>query len=400
MPSMGKKSKKLSKPSSKPRLSIDTIAPLLQDRTDAQSPIKLDNPELPSNVPPLNGVVPSKSKENLVSMAAPVQVLIPQATTETDERKDEAPAKSESVPQSDEKTAAPVPNLITQVTQGSAPAAHLDLAAARSKVAAQVHPHQTPMTTDKSDKPLAQTPLPDPPQPSFLEALFSCCCAPSKVQQETVQLRDLAQSPTAALTPAIAATTPKAESPATLAGRLLPAQFAEHAGRKCLVLDLDETLLHSSFKARFCTLTPVEIDNVNHTVYVLKRPHVEEFLEAVDKIYELVVFTASLSKYADPVLDILDPKRLIKHRLFRESCTHHKGNYIKDLSLLGRDLPGTIIIDNSPTCYLFQPANAIPIASWFDDPNDQELLDLIPFLEDLNMVEDVRAVLDNSTLSQ
>ncbi len=64
------------------------------------------------------------------------------------------------------------------------------------------------------------------------------------------------------------------------------------------------------------------------------------------------------------------------------------------MSLLGRDLAETIIIDNSPTCYLFQPANAIPIASWFDDAKDQELMDLIPFLEDLNMVDDVRAVLD------
>ena len=43
-------------------------------------------------------------------------------------------------------------------------------------------------------------------------------------------------------------------------------------------------------------MIPVEIDNIVHTVYVLKRPHVEEFLETVAKQYELVVFTASLSK--------------------------------------------------------------------------------------------------------
>jgi RNA polymerase II subunit A small phosphatase-like protein len=40
----------------------------------------------------------------------------------------------------------------------------------------------------------------------------------------------------------------------------------------------------------------VEIDNIHHTVFVLKRPYVEQFLEAVAKNYELVVFTASLSK--------------------------------------------------------------------------------------------------------
>lgn len=47
------------------------------------------------------------------------------------------------------------------------------------------------------------------------------------------------------------------------------------------------------------------------------------------EIYEVVVFTASLSKYADPVLDQLDVHRVVKHRLFRESCYNNKGNYVK-----------------------------------------------------------------------
>ena len=37
---------------------------------------------------------------------------------------------------------------------------------------------------------------------------------------------------------------------------------------------------------------------------------------------------------------------------------------------MGRDLDRTIIIDNSPASYLFQPQNAIPCSSWFDDKND------------------------------
>jgi RNA polymerase II subunit A small phosphatase-like protein len=68
---------------------------------------------------------------------------------------------------------------------------------------------------------------------------------------------------------------------------------------------------------------------------------------------------------------------------------------VKDLSLLGRDLKSTLIIDNSPSCYLFHPSNAIPITSWFEDPQDVELDNLIPFLEDLKKVEDVREILDN-----
>lgn len=47
------------------------------------------------------------------------------------------------------------------------------------------------------------------------------------------------------------------------------------------------------------------------------------------EIYEVVIFTASLSKYADPVLDQLDIHRVVQHRLFRESCYNNKGNYVK-----------------------------------------------------------------------
>jgi RNA polymerase II subunit A small phosphatase-like protein len=170
----------------------------------------------------------------------------------------------------------------------------------------------------------------------------------------------------------------------------------EDTGRKCLVLDLDETLVHSSFKminnADF--IVPVEIEGTVHNVYVIKRPGVDEFMRRMGEIYEVVVFTASLSKYADPVLDILDIHQVVRHRLFRESCYNHRGNYVKDLSQLGREIETSIIIDNSPASYIFHPNNAVPISSWFNDPHDTELTDLCPFLAELADVDDVRAVLD------
>lgn len=179
---------------------------------------------------------------------------------------------------------------------------------------------------------------------------------------------------------------------------LLPPIEPHMKGRKCLVLDLDETLVHSSFKilhqADFTI--PVEIEGNYHNVYVIKRPGVDQFMKRVGELYEVVVFTASVSKYGDPLLDQLDIHKVVHHRLFRESCYNHQGNYVKDLSQVGRDLKDTIIIDNSPTSYIFHPQHAVPISSWFSDAHDNELLDLIPVLEDLahSDVQDVSLVLD------
>ena len=42
----------------------------------------------------------------------------------------------------------------------------------------------------------------------------------------------------------------------------------------------------------------------------------------------------------------------------------------------------------------------VPVTSWFDDPNDMELLDLIPFFEALDKVDNVLTVLGRSQLQQ
>ncbi|KAF8224957.1 NIF-domain-containing protein [Tricholoma matsutake] len=179
---------------------------------------------------------------------------------------------------------------------------------------------------------------------------------------------------------------------------LLPLISPQQNGRKCLILDLDETLVHSSFKSiqQADYVVPVEIEYHWHNVYVIKRPGVDNFLKKMGELYEIVVFTASLSKYADPVLDKLDTHQVVSHRLFRESCYNHKGNYVKDLSQLGRPITDMIILDNSPASYIFHPNNAVPVSSWFNDPHDTELTDLVPFLADLASTDDVRGVLDGA----
>jgi len=176
---------------------------------------------------------------------------------------------------------------------------------------------------------------------------------------------------------------------------LLPELLAQDAHKKCLVIDLDETLVHSSFKpiSNADFIVPVEIDGTIHQVYVLKRPYVDEFLKKVGELYECVLFTASLAKYADPVTDLLDKWDVFRARLFRESCVFHRGNYVKDLGRLGRELGKVIIVDNSPASYIFHPENAVPCTSWFDDMENKELLELIPFFEQLSESDNIYSLL-------
>merc|ERR1719162_1463013 len=174
--------------------------------------------------------------------------------------------------------------------------------------------------------------------------------------------------------------------------KLLPKIHPDDVGKKCLVLDLDETLVHSSFRAvpGADFVIPVQIEDMSHFVYVAKRPGVDKFLLEMSKHYEIIVYTASLNKYADPLLDLLDPNRVIRTRLFRESCVYYEGNYVKDLSILDRDLKQAIIIDNSPSSYIFHPENAIDCSSFIDDPKDMELDQIAAFLTGIKDVKDVR----------
>jgi CTD small phosphatase-like protein 2 len=59
------------------------------------------------------------------------------------------------------------------------------------------------------------------------------------------------------------------------------------------------------------------------------------------------------------------------------------GVYIKDLSMLGRDLATTIIVDNVMENFRRQSDNGIKIKSWYDDMSDNSLQELGEVLEEI-----------------
>ena len=178
---------------------------------------------------------------------------------------------------------------------------------------------------------------------------------------------------------------------------LLPPKEKEFENKKTLILDLDETLVHSSFTPfeKNDIILEVDFEGIMYNIYVLVRPFAKEFIINVSKYFEVVIFTASIPKYASPLLDILDKQKNIKHRLYREQCTFINGLYIKDLKRLNRPLKDLIIVDNSPLAYAFNEENGLPIKTWYDDYSDNELQKILPLIIFLSNVNDVRTHIIN-----
>lgn len=134
--------------------------------------------------------------------------------------------------------------------------------------------------------------------------------------------------------------------------------------KKNLLLDLDETLVHSSIKrpSRYSFKLNVMLGKMQTEFYVVKRPYMDRFLRKVRaqrerassafalatssnsrafssprprsdpallrsfhysqvcQWYNVYIFTAGVKDYAGPLLLRLDPQNLVSGRFFRDVC--------------------------------------------------------------------------------
>ena len=163
--------------------------------------------------------------------------------------------------------------------------------------------------------------------------------------------------------------------------------------RKTVVLDLDETLIHasSSISSPDYVISRILSDNSNLNIRVSVRPYARDFLRILSELAEIIIFTASLKPYADPILDLLDPKHeYISSKYYRESCIYHPSGFVKDLTILRRNLKDVLIVDNLATSFMKQKENGILIPSWYGDKSDTELLKLLKNLRKMLLYDDVR----------
>jgi len=200
--------------------------------------------------------------------------------------------------------------------------------------------------------------------------------------------------------------------------------------KKILLIDLDETLIHSDFSLEYLNDKKVKYDTIikfkdtesdfeenyedyydmrrkklKHELFkeekefkvgVFIRKGAKEFLTEVSKYFVVGIFTASVKAYADAILDYLDPnKNLIQFRLYRNNCININDKiFVKDLRIIkGIDIKDIILLDNSIYSFSAQINNGILVNSFFNDKNDIELYNVLEYLLNfLVKADDVRVI--------
>lgn len=92
-----------------------------------------------------------------------------------------------------------------------------------------------------------------------------------------------------------------------------------------LVISLEDMLVHGEWTRE-------------HGWRLAKRPGVDYFLRYLSQYYELVIFTSVPSMIGHPIIQKLDPYRIVMWPLFREATKYQSGEYIKVRSTIVTDL--------------------------------------------------------------
>ena len=170
-----------------------------------------------------------------------------------------------------------------------------------------------------------------------------------------------------------------------------------------LVLDLDETLIHSK-ESREAT----DYDFLLFRFKVYLRPFLAEFLHDMSTHYRMAIWSSASDRYVDEMVKQIIPAEMkLEFAWGRSMCTlsqspafheearesHH--NFVKKLKKvekLGFSLNRTLIVDDSPEKCVYNHGNAIYPTPFEGDRSDRELLLLRDYLIELSKVENVRTI--------
>lgn len=165
-----------------------------------------------------------------------------------------------------------------------------------------------------------------------------------------------------------------------------------------VVLDLDETLV-------FATKTPETVGRTPDfhagPYSVFKRPGLDRFVAELSQRCSLAVWTASSGSYASRVVSETMHHVPLEFVWASDRCTRRfdpeSGEYytLKKLSKVrkrGYPLDRVVHVDNLASCFRQNYGNGIRVRDYLGAEHDEELERLLPMLDHLAGLSDVRPV--------
>ena len=167
------------------------------------------------------------------------------------------------------------------------------------------------------------------------------------------------------------------------------------SNKKLILLDLDETLIHSEHDLkdkdlrdydtiiRFKDKDEQSESDEYYEMGILVRNGAQKFLSILNNYFNVAIFTASEKEYADAIIRYLDPNGdLIKFCLYRDNCVNVNDLInVKDLRIIKDiDLKKVVLVDNNMYSFAPQLNNGILINSFYGDKNDTELMNALGYL--------------------
>ncbi|GIX64482.1 NLI interacting factor-like phosphatase, putative [Babesia caballi] len=111
--------------------------------------------------------------------------------------------------------------------------------------------------------------------------------------------------------------------------------------------------------------------------------------------YEIVLYTTSEQRYADACLNYACVNHLFDRKLYRKDCViGPDGVYAKDPTKVCSDLSKVLMMEKASNADERFQSNTLTMYSWSGAQSDTALLDIMPLLEALSHVDDVRHVLE------
>jgi RNA polymerase II subunit A small phosphatase-like protein len=166
---------------------------------------------------------------------------------------------------------------------------------------------------------------------------------------------------------------------------------------KLLILDLDETLIYGSEN-----LLEHSADFRVGRFYVYKRPHLDTFLQTCFSWFEVAVWTSASPGYARGIVKAIFPFPDLPTFVWAsDRCTRvynpDTGEYywrksLKKIQRKGYASESVIVVDDTPQKWERSYGNLVRVAPFEGNPNDDELVRLLIYLDYLRKEPDVRRI--------